>query len=368
MSSVGNYWTYDLSEFVFRVQNINYDWLPTWYGILGVTIFFTGSFGCLWFLNKKFKASQKNTQILESFQFTLGLVFFAFFGFYALKKANIDWGLRWYSTMYVLGYVQVYLVTLRWVKNKNIMLTHLMLDSLIAYVFIGMLLGARTAYVFIYNWAYYKDNIMDVFKVWHGGLSFHGGIVGVFTAGVIFCKRYEISFWHLFDRMALTAPFGIAIGRLGNFLNGGELYGRVISSDIPWAIVFPHGGPMPRHPSQIYQSLCEGWLLLLTLFLISRKRYREGTIGAAFIFFYGLYRFPMEYFREADEQLKYYFNDTLTMGQILCIVTMLIGILLFAITRQNLLDGNEAWVARSKAFLKKRTEIEESELAKENGK
>jgi phosphatidylglycerol:prolipoprotein diacylglycerol transferase len=361
MNTVGNYWTHNLSEFVFRVQNINYTWLPTWYGILGVAVFFLGGFAGLWFWGKQRQAQNQDTGIIESLRYALSIVMIAFFGFWGLQKAGIDWGLRWYSTMYVLAYVQIYLVALHWVKRKNIMLTHILLDSLIAYIFIGMLLGARTFYVFIYNWGYYKDNWGDMLKVWHGGLSFHGGIVGVFIAGVLFARRYEIPFAHLFDRMALTAPFGIAIGRLGNFLNGGELYGRVISSDIPWAVIFPNGGPLPRHPSQIYQSLCEGWLLLLTLFLLSRKRYREGTIGAAFVFFYGLYRFPMEYFREADEQLKYYFNNSLTMGQILCIITMLIGAFLFWLSRRNIVDGGEAWQTRHNAFFKKREEIEQSE-------
>jgi phosphatidylglycerol:prolipoprotein diacylglycerol transferase len=244
------------------------------------------------------------------------------------------------------------------------MMTHLMLDSLIAYIFIGMLLGARSFYVLIYNWDYYKNNLGDLLKVWHGGLSFHGGIVGVVIGFILFSRRYKVPFWHLFDRMALTAPFGVAIGRIGNFMNGGELYGRVISSDVPWAVIFPQGGPLPRHPSQIYQSICEGWLLLLSLFIISRKKYREGTIGAAAVFLYGLYRFPIEYFREADEQLRYYFNNTLTMGQILCVGTMLIGLLLFWITRNNLREGSETWKTRLNAFLKNR-EVVEAESTKE---
>lgn len=363
MNNIGQYWTYNLSEFVFQVQNINYTWLPTWYGILSVTLFFGAGFGALWFWNKKLVAQNQTSPLKESLQFFFGLAFLAFFGFFALQKANINWGLRWYSTMYVLAYTEVYLVALYWVKRKNIMLTHLLLDSLIAYGFIGMLLGARAFYVFIYNWAYYQENLLDIVKVWHGGLSFHGGIVGVITAGAIFCRKNKIPFWHLFDRMVLTVPFGIGMGRLGNFLNGGELYGRVISSDVPWAVIFPGGGPLPRHPSQIYQSLCEGWLLLLTMFIISRKRYREGTIGAAFVFLYGLYRFPMEYFREADEQLKYYFNNTMTMGQILCALTMIAGITLFWFSRQNILDGSETWKARLNDFLAKREKIEQNPAA-----
>jgi phosphatidylglycerol:prolipoprotein diacylglycerol transferase len=358
MNSVGNYWTYNLSEFVFRVQDLNFTWIPTWYGILSLVAVFGGGFFSLFLWKKKNGANEAIQQLAANIQFALTIALIGIFGFWGLQKAGIEWGLRWYSTMYVLAYVQIYLVTLRWVKHKNIMLTPVMLDSLIAYIFVGMLLGARSFYVFIYNWGYYQNNLADAFKVWHGGLSFHGGILGVLIAGALFTRRHQISFWHLFDRMVLTAPFGIAIGRIGNFLNGGELYGRVISSDVPWAVIFPGGGPLPRHPSQIYQSFFEGWMLLLTLFIISRKRYREGTIGAAFVFFYGMYRFPMEYFREADEQLKYYFNNTLTMGQILCIITMIAGITIFVVTRRNIVDGSEAWHTRMREFFKRREQVE----------
>ncbi len=358
MQENAKYWTYNLSEFVFRVANMNFDWVPTWWGILSLVLVFGGAFIGLKLWSKKLAAANRESGVYNTLHFLLGISFLAFWVFFGLKKAGIDWGLRWYSTMYVAAYIQVYAVVYYWIKHKNMMMTHIMLDSLIGYIFIGMLLGARSFYVLVYNWEYYKNHLEDVLKVWHGGLSFHGGIVGVTIAFILYSRRFKLPFWHLLDRMALTVPFGIAIGRIGNFMNGGELYGRVISSDVPWAVIFPQGGPLPRHPSQLYQSFCEGWLLLLTLYLVSRKKHREGTIGAAAVFFYGLYRFPMEFFREADEQLRYYFNNTLTMGQILCIVTMLFGVILYWITRNNLVEGSEAWTTRLNNFLKAREEIE----------
>ena len=138
----------------------------------------------------------------------------------------------------------------------------------------------------------------------------------------------------------------------------GELYGRVISDHVPWAMVFPTGGDLPRHPSQLYQSLGEGWLLFLTLVIIRRFKLREGTTGAAFVFFYGFYRFFMEFYREADEQLKYYFNNTLTMGQILCFVTMLAGVGVFLYIRDNLVVGSEPWRQRIDQFLERRAKEE----------
>jgi phosphatidylglycerol:prolipoprotein diacylglycerol transferase len=197
-----------------------------------------------------------------------------------------------------------------------------------------------------------------MFKVWEGGLSFHGGIVGVIIAMILFCRQNGIPFWHLSDRLALTVPVGIGLGRIGNFMNG-ELYGRVISDHVPWAMIFPGGGDLPRHPSQIYQSLGEGWLLFVTLLLINRGKHREGTIGAGFVFFYGLYRFFMEFFREADKQLMYYFNNTLTMGQILCIVTMLAGVGVFLVTRNTLVTDSEGWQQKIDDFLARRRKIEE---------
>ncbi|NBO37585.1 prolipoprotein diacylglyceryl transferase [bacterium] len=355
--STSAYYVHNLSPFIFTVSGLKLGWMSTVMGSAVLTVLLLLGIGGLWGLPRAREFSETQLSriyFLRPIFILIAVVITALFG---LHKAGIDWGLRWYSTMYLLGYTICYLWCRHWIKKRAIMLTPLLLDSLIAYLMLGMILGARTAYVFIYNWDAYSQRPADIIKVWEGGLSFHGGIVGVIAAIVIFCRQHKISFWHLSDRLSLTVPVGIGLGRIGNFMNG-ELYGRVISDHVPWAVIFPGGGDLPRHPSQIYQSLGEGWLLFITLLLINRKKHKEGTIGAAFIFFYGIYRFFMEYFREADEQLKYYFNNSMTMGQILCVLTSLAGVAVYFMTRDTLTTDTEAWQQRNDAFLAQRAQVE----------
>ncbi|NBW80517.1 prolipoprotein diacylglyceryl transferase [bacterium] len=355
--AAGNYYKHDLSPFIFTVQSLKLEWMSSTGGIAGLLVLFVAGLAVLWGWPRMRQLTDKQLDRVANLRPLFVLASVLLTALFGLHKAGINWGLRWYSTMYLLAYIFTYLCCRHWIKRRSIMLTPMLLDSLIAYLMLGMIIGARTAYVFIYNWDAYARTPLDALKVWEGGLSFHGGIVGVITAIVLFCRRHGINFWHLSDNLAFTVPVGIGLGRIGNFMNG-ELYGRVISDHVPWAMIFPGGGDLPRHPSQIYQSLGEGWLLFLTLVLIRRFKSNEGTIGAAFVFFYGFYRFFMEYFREADEQLKYYFNNTLTMGQILCIVTMLCGIGVFVYTRSNVKVGSEQWRSRLDSFLARRSKEE----------
>jgi phosphatidylglycerol---prolipoprotein diacylglyceryl transferase len=357
--ATGEPYVHNLSPFLFRVSEINFEWVSTLPAILGIAVFVLGGGGILWLLGNKAKETGREPIWLSIVQSLFIFIVVGFAVLFGLKKAGIDWGLRWYSAMYLLGFIYTYVSCRWWISRKKIMLTPYLLDSLIAYLIIGMILGARTFYVFIYNWDSYKNNLKDIFSVWEGGLSFHGGIVGVVTAIILFTRRHKIRFWHLADRLCLAVPFGIGIGRIGNFMNG-ELYGRIAESNVPWAVVFPSGGPQPRHPSQLYQSLGEGWLLLLTLHLIHRiKGRKEGLVAVSFIFFYGLYRYFVEFFREADEQLKYYFNNTTTMGQILCGITMLVAVgLYFAIVRENPSEGSPELQDQIHDFLKNREKLE----------
>jgi phosphatidylglycerol:prolipoprotein diacylglycerol transferase len=351
------YFVHNFSPFIFTISGLKLDWMSTPLGSAGLAVLLLLGLGILWGwprFKQVTETQMSRVQALRPFFMAASIILIALF---AMHKAQFDWGLRWYSTMYLLAYAFTYFCCRHWIRKKTIMLTQYLLDSLIAFAMVGMILGARTAYVFIYNWEAYSQRPMDMFKIWEGGLSFHGGIVGVIIAIVIFCRRNGIPFWHLSDRLALTVPVGIGLGRIGNFMNG-ELYGRVISDHVPWAMIFPTGGALPRHPSQIYQSLGEGWLLYLTLLLINRKSHREGTIGAAFVFFYGFYRFFMEYYREADEQLKYYFNNSMTMGQILCVLTMIAGIGVFFATRGTLTTQSEQSRTRIESFLIQRRKIE----------
>lgn len=355
----GEYFVHKFDPFIFRVSELNFAWLKTVPGGIGAAVIVLAIGALLWFLGNKKKQAGAEPGLIGTLQVLFGVLVVGAAVLFGLQLGGVEWGLRWYSTMYLLGFMFTYFSCRWWMRRERIMLSPLLLDSLIAHGIIGMILGARFAYVFIYNWDSYKSNLGDVLKVWEGGLSFHGGIIGVVIAMVLFTRRHGIPFWHLTDRLCLTVPFGIAIGRIGNFMNG-ELYGRIIESKVPWAVIFPTGGPQPRHPSQLYQSIGEGWLLLLTLHLMHRIPGRkQGLVAVSFIFFYGLYRYFMEFFREADEQLKYYFNNTTTMGQILCGITMLVAVALYFIfVRENPREDSPEVQAQIHDFLKKRDELE----------
>lgn len=346
------YWHYDLSEYAFRVRDLDFSWVLTWYGAPAILLVF----GAVFFLSRKVlphRLAGTRWSWLPMALDTAGIfAAFVFVALFTLWRLKIDWGLRWYGTMYVLCGIQLYIVFSYWIRTRKVMMTRDMLDSMVGYMFLGLILGARSFFVFIYNWDFYSRHKDKIIAVWEGGLSFHGGIVGVIAALVIFSRVKRIPFFHLTDKVVLTIPFGIAMGRIGNFFNGGELYGRVVSEGarVPWAVVFPQAGEQPRHPSQLYQSVMEGWLLLLTLFVISRWRTREGTLGAAFLFFYGLYRYPIEYFREPDRQLGFFFGGALTMGQLLSFAAMLAGAVVFALTRRNLLEHSPEWQTRQERF------------------
>jgi phosphatidylglycerol---prolipoprotein diacylglyceryl transferase len=349
MSVEPGYYVHSFSPYIFQVKNLSLSIFLQPVGIISMAVFFISGFLIFHWLAKKYTNKQEKFLHLQSIWVFVAVIFSALV---ALSKWNPEWGLRWYSTMYLLGFTYTYLACKYWISRKKLMLTQEMLDSLIAFLILGMILGARTFYVFIYNWNSYSQNISDILKVWEGGLSFHGGIVGVVSGILIYCKMKKVPFFHLADKLCLTVPFGIGLGRIGNFMNG-ELYGRVVQGSIPWAVVFPEGGPQPRHPSQIYQSLGEGWGLFITLLVVNKFSKKEGTVACAFVFFYGFYRFFVEFFREADEQLKYYFNNTTTMGQILCLVTMVTGIVIYVtLVRNNMLAGSPQWNQRFNDFEK----------------
>lgn len=230
---------------------------------------------------------------------------------------------RWYGLMYVVGFIISGFLLKVLSKKGFFPLPTTKIDSLITHMIIGMFLGARTAYVFIYNWDYYKDNLSELAMVWQGGLSFHGAIVGMVIGGYVFAKRNGLTLFQVMDNASLAGCQGLFFGRMGNFING-ELYGRVTDSSV--GMIFPAGGPYPRHPSQLYEGVLEGLVLTLILWLIYPKVKRYGVISAVFLIGYGTFRFIVEYFREADSQLGYYFGGTTTMGQILCLIMIFAGI------------------------------------------
>ncbi len=230
---------------------------------------------------------------------------------------------RWYGMMYLIGFASSYfLVKYQLKKSGN--RDRFDVDSLYSYVIIGLLAGARLGYVVFYNLPFYLEHPLELFAVWHGGMSFHGGLIGSVVAGYLFCKKMKLNFWHTADLVIVTAPIGLGLGRLANFING-ELYGRV--TDVAWAMVFPAGGPAPRHPSQLYEFFLEGVVLFVVLWILRRKNYKPGILTSVFLILYGAFRFFVEFFREPDAQLGYVLG-MFTMGQVLSLSMLLAGLVL----------------------------------------
>lgn len=235
---------------------------------------------------------------------------------------------HWYALSYVggilLGWWYLHYVS----KLEPAALSQKALDDIMVWVIFGIILGGRLGYVLFYNLPYYLEHPGDIFKVWQGGMAFHGGLVGVITAIYLLCVRHKLAFWPVIDRVACVTPIGLGLGRIANFINA-ELYGR--ATDVPWGVIFP-GTTGPRHPSQLYESALEGWLLLLILYLLlrfTRARYYPGILSGCFLIGYGLARFTVEFFREPDVQLGYLAGG-LTMGQLLCIPMIAFGLGLIA--------------------------------------
>ena len=221
--------------------------------------------------------------------------------------------LTWYGLMYVLGFFASYWLVSHQMKKKDFTISKPELDNLYFYLVLGLVIGARLGYILFYNLEMYLDNPFELLAIWHGGMSFHGGLIGVIIVAALFSWKNKKSFWKIADLLIVTAPIGLGLGRIGNFING-ELYGRV--TQVPWGIIFTKGGPLPRHPSQLYESALEGGALFLILWFMKDKKLPTGGLLAIFLLFYGGFRFFLEFFREPDEQLGFVLGP-LSMGQVL---------------------------------------------------
>ncbi len=238
--------------------------------------------------------------------------------------------------MYLLGFAASYfLVRLQILENcqkrqkalsKEVMSQLDFLDSLMIVLVTGVIIGGRLGYVLFYNLTYFIHNPSEIFATWHGGMSFHGGLAGAVAAGLIYCQLRKEPFLMWADRFIVTAPIGLGLGRLGNFING-ELFGR--PTDVPWAMIFPHGGFVPRHPSQIYEAFLEGIVLFLILWPLRKKKWPHGKKLALFLICYGIFRIFVEFFREPDPQLGFILFGWITMGQILSFALSALGLVLW---------------------------------------
>ncbi len=229
---------------------------------------------------------------------------------------------RWYGLMYLGGFLFASFWIGRLAPGRGLDLNRDRLSDLLFYGVLGVILGGRCGYVLFYNAVYFVEHPLKVFAVWEGGMSFHGGLLGVIAATILFCRKHDYPLLAMGDVVAAAAPVGLGLGRLGNFINA-ELWGR--TTDLPWAMVFPQAGDLPRHPSQLYEFFLEGAVLFLVLWLLHHKRTRIGVPFFSFFLGYGLFRFLVEFVREPDAQLGYLWGGA-TMGQLLSLPMILFGI------------------------------------------
>ena len=255
----------------------------------------------------------------------------------------IDFGLfqiRWYSIAYILGIVLgwVYAIKVIIKRKKNTNNFEIIkksdFDDLIIYLVLGIVLGGRLGYVIFYNLEYYIQNLSEIFMVWQGGMSFHGGLLGIVLSILLFSKNKNTSFFKYSDVVACVAPLGLCLGRIANFING-ELYGKI--STVPWAVIFPNGGNVPRHPSQLYEAILEGAILFFLINFLALKKnliVKDGYISSFFLIAYSALRIFSENFREPDQHLGYFFSY-FSMGTLLSIITLVAGFLIIFLIKKN---------------------------------
>ena len=243
----------------------------------------------------------------------------------------ISFEIRWYSLAYIAG------IIIGWLLCKKIFIRksdiNEKFDDYVTYLVIGIIIGGRLGYIIFYNFSYYINNFFDIFKVWEGGMSFHGGLIGIIVASILFSKKNNQDSFLYMDLVSLVAPIGIFFGRLANFINS-ELYGT--PTDIPWAVTFIQVDNLSRHPSQLYEAILEGIILFIILMYFKNKDYlkKPGLISGLFLIFYSIFRFFIEFVRVPDEQLGYLIFE-LSMGQIISLIFFVIGIILFYLKNEN---------------------------------
>jgi phosphatidylglycerol:prolipoprotein diacylglycerol transferase len=240
---------------------------------------------------------------------------------------------HWYGLMYLFGFLIGWALLIWRVKRFNYGgMNADMVSDLVFYVALGVILGGRIGYMLFYDFSMLIHHPLSLFKVYQGGMSFHGGLIGVCLALWIFSKRKKVPCLVLTDLLAPIGPIGLGLGRLGNFING-ELFGRI--SHLPWAMVFPNGGPYPRHPSMLYECLLEGIVLFTILWVYTLKPRLVGMASGLFLLLYAIFRFAVEFVRQPDPQLGFVAFGWMTRGQELCIPMLIIGIILIVVAQRG---------------------------------
>ena len=237
--------------------------------------------------------------------------------------------IRWYSLAYIFGIIFGWIYCKKKLINDKKILT--LFDDLLTYVILGIIVGGRLGYVIFYNLEYYINNLVEIFFIWNGGMSFHGGLLGVFVVTYFFSRKHNINSYIFLDLISLVAPIGIFLGRIANFINS-ELYGR--ETEVFWSVKFIAIDNISRHPSQLYEAFFEGLILFIILNYLAKKNLykKPGIISSIFLILYSLFRFIIEFFRMPDPQIGYFLYQ-LTLGQFISCLFFLIGIFLY--TKKN---------------------------------
>ena len=248
--------------------------------------------------------------------------------------------IKWYSMAYIMGIILGWAYALKIIKKLQNNTENFEpikrsdFDDLLVYLVLGIILGGRLGYAIFYNLEYYIQNSFEIFKLWQGGMSFHGGLLGVIVAIFIFSKNKNANFFKYSDIVACVAPIGLFLGRIANFING-ELFGKI--STLPWAVIFPNGGNIARHPSQIYEAILEGLMLFILINFLALKKHliiKTGYVSSFFLITYSILRIFSENFREPDQHLGYLFNY-FSMGTVLSILTLISGFLIIFFIKKN---------------------------------
>ena len=240
--------------------------------------------------------------------------------------------IRWYSLAYIVG------ISLGWLYCKKRLIKDQRIldifDDYITYLIIGIILGGRIGYALFYNFGYYLNKPIEILMVWNGGMSFHGGVIGVIIASKLFSNKHKINQFIFLDLVALSAPIGIFFGRIANFINS-ELYGR--ATEVPWSVEFVLIDNIKRHPSQLYEAFLEGVILFFILYYFFKKNYlkKPGQVSGLFLIFYSLFRFFVEFYRSPDSHIGFIIVN-LTLGQMISAIFLIIGTLLFIVKKNEI--------------------------------